>query len=200
MISLIALTHEKKSTHLFGKVLIIIQKYAATMQVHILFCHENKQLEKQGCFGCSIKGQIRPSNCNYCSSNSERNYNSHSNSYKRYTNLSDPYTVCNSSSAFCMFQSQAQINDTSTLHDWTMPDSQFINRPSLLKVVGINDPSDTGEVRISFGAFLAAGSGELGSLSRTSPDRPRVSQQMALFNTLSCRGWVLGGLYKFVLN
>ncbi|XP_078367466.1 uncharacterized protein LOC144651409 isoform X2 [Oculina patagonica] len=69
--------------------------------------------------------------------------------------------------------SQAQINDTTKLHDWTIPDSQFITRPSLLKVVGINDPSDTGEVRISFGAFLAAGSGELGSLSRTSPDRPR---------------------------
>lgn len=43
-------------------------------------------------------------------------------------------------------------------------------------MVGVNDPSDTGEVRISFGAFLAAGSGELGSLSRTSPDRPRVGQ------------------------
>ena len=42
--------------------------------------------------------------------------------------------------------------------------------------MGINDPNDVGEVRISFGAFLAAGSEELGSLSRTSPDRPRVSE------------------------
>lgn len=75
-----------------------------------------------------------------------------------------------------MFKSQVQINDTTKLHDWTIPDSQFITRPSLLKVVGVNDPSDIGEVRISFGAFLAAGSGELGSLSRTSPERPRVSQ------------------------
>lgn len=73
-----------------------------------------------------------------------------------------------------LFKSQVQINDTTKLHDWTIPESQFITRPSLLKVVGVNDPNDIGEVRISFGAFLAAGSGELGSLSRTSPERPRV--------------------------
>lgn len=73
-----------------------------------------------------------------------------------------------------LFKSQVQINDTAKLHDWTIPESQFITRPSLLKVVGVNDPNDIGEVRISFGAFLAAGSGELGSLSRTSPERPRV--------------------------
>lgn len=72
------------------------------------------------------------------------------------------------------FQSQAQISDISKIHDWTIPDSQYITRPSLLKVVGVNDPENKGEVRISFGAFLAAGSEELGSLSRTSPGRPRV--------------------------
>jgi len=76
----------------------------------------------------------------------------------------------------CLLKSQVQSTDTTKLHDWTIPDSQFITRPSLLKVIGVNDPSDTGEVRISFGAFLAAGSGELGSLSRSSPDRPRVGQ------------------------
>jgi len=76
-----------------------------------------------------------------------------------------------------LFQSQAQINDTTKLHDWTIPDSSFISRPSLLKVVGVNDPNDAGEVRISFGAFLAAGSAELGSLSRTTPNRPRVCEQ-----------------------
>lgn len=76
---------------------------------------------------------------------------------------------------FCLLQSHAQINDTTKLHDWTVPESHFLTRPSLLQVVGINDPNGLGEVRISFGAFLAAGSGELGSLSRTSPDRPRVS-------------------------
>ena len=73
-----------------------------------------------------------------------------------------------------LFQSHPQTMDVTQLHDWTIPDSHYITRPSLLKVVGINDPNDVGEVRISFGAFLAAGSGELGSLSRTSPDRPRV--------------------------
>lgn len=72
-------------------------------------------------------------------------------------------------------QSHTEISDTTKLHDWTVPESKFVTRPSLLKVVGINDPNNLGEVRISFGAFLAAGSGELGSLTRTSPDRPRVS-------------------------
>lgn len=76
---------------------------------------------------------------------------------------------------FCLLQSHTQINDTTKLHDWTVPESHFLTRPSLLQVVGINDPNGLGEVRISFGEFLAAGSGELGSLSRTSPDRPRVS-------------------------
>lgn len=52
-------------------------------------------------------------------------------------------------------------------------------------MVGINDPNDVGEVRISFGAFLAAGSAELGSLSRISPDRPRVSEQ----NSFVRLGW-----------
>ena len=51
--------------------------------------------------------------------------------------------------------------------------------------MGVNDPNDVGEVRISFGAFLAAGSEELGSLSRTSPDRPRVSQQNLVSGQLS---------------
>ncbi|XP_022796822.1 uncharacterized protein LOC111335223 isoform X4 [Stylophora pistillata] len=69
--------------------------------------------------------------------------------------------------------SHSEISDTTKLHDWTVPESKFVTRPSLLKVVGINDPNNLGEVRISFGAFLAAGSGELGSLTRTSPDRPR---------------------------
>ncbi|XP_068724654.1 centrosomal protein of 192 kDa-like isoform X2 [Montipora capricornis] len=69
--------------------------------------------------------------------------------------------------------SQADLNDVTRLHDWTIPDNQYVARPSLLRVVGINDPNNVGEVRISFGAFLAAGSEELGSLSRLSPDRPR---------------------------
>lgn len=89
------------------------------------------------------------------------------------------------SSQCFFFKSQAQINDTNKLHDWTIPDSQYITRPSLLKVVGINDPNDVGEVRISFGAFLAAGSAELGSLSRTSPDRPRVSEQNLAIGEIS---------------
>ncbi|XP_074619097.1 uncharacterized protein LOC141877946 isoform X2 [Acropora palmata] len=69
--------------------------------------------------------------------------------------------------------SQAELSEVSRLRDWTIPDNQYIARPSLLRVVGINDPNDIGEVRISFGAFMAAGSEELGSLSRMSPDRPR---------------------------
>ena len=43
-----------------------------------------------------------------------------------------------------------------------------------LPVYGVNDPNDRGEVRISFGAFLAAGSEELGDLTSKDPDRARV--------------------------
>jgi hypothetical protein len=45
----------------------------------------------------------------------------------------------------------------------------------LSKIVAVNDPNDEGEVRISFGAFIAAGSEEMGTLHSSDPDRPRVS-------------------------
>lgn len=46
------------------------------------------------------------------------------------------------------------------------------HRPS---VIGVNDPNDKGEIRISFGEFFAAKTGELGRLSDGNEDRPRVS-------------------------
>ena len=59
-------------------------------------------------------------------------------------------------------------------HSWTIPDeSQYVMRRSL-PVIGVNDPDDKGEVRISFGAFLGAGSEELGNLNSEDPNRPRV--------------------------
>ena len=62
--------------------------------------------------------------------------------------------------------------------NWTVPDeSQYALRRSL-PVIGINDPDNKGEVRISFGAFLAAGSEELGDLSSKDPNRPRVRYEL----------------------
>ncbi|EDO34535.1 predicted protein [Nematostella vectensis] len=59
-------------------------------------------------------------------------------------------------------------------HDWTIPDhSHLTARGSLLRVMGINDPNGTGEVRISFGAVMTAGSEELGTLHNDDPQRPR---------------------------
>ncbi|XP_028392534.1 uncharacterized protein LOC114517088 [Dendronephthya gigantea] len=40
-------------------------------------------------------------------------------------------------------------------------------------IIGVNDPNDKGEVRISFGEFFAAKTGELGRLSDVNEDRPR---------------------------
>ncbi|EDO31340.1 predicted protein [Nematostella vectensis] len=42
--------------------------------------------------------------------------------------------------------------------------------------MGINDPNGTGEVRISFGAVMTAGSEELGTLHNDDPQRPRTSE------------------------
>ena len=95
-----------------------------------------------------------------------------------------------------VFQSQAELSEVSRLRDWTIPDNQYIARPSLLRVVGINDPNDIGEVRISFGAFMAAGSEELGSLSRMSPDRPRVCHFVLIKYGKSARG-IQGFLLSF---
>ena len=44
-----------------------------------------------------------------------------------------------------------------------------------LSVVGVNDPNDKGEVRISFGEFFAAKTEELGRLGDGDENRPRVS-------------------------
>ena len=44
-----------------------------------------------------------------------------------------------------------------------------------LSVVGVNDPNDKGEVRISFGEFFAARTEELGTLGDGNENRPRVS-------------------------
>lgn len=64
--------------------------------------------------------------------------------------------------------------DISMGQNWTVPDeSQYVMRRSL-PVIGVNDPDNKGEVRISFGAFLAARSEELGDLSSKDPNRPRV--------------------------
>lgn len=41
-------------------------------------------------------------------------------------------------------------------------------------VVGVNDPDDKGELRVSFGEFFAARTGELGRLSDGDVNRPRV--------------------------
>jgi hypothetical protein len=41
-------------------------------------------------------------------------------------------------------------------------------------VVGINDPNDKGEVRISFGEFFAGRTEELGRLGDGNENRPRV--------------------------
>ena len=42
-------------------------------------------------------------------------------------------------------------------------------------MVGINDPNNKGEVRISFGEFFAARTEELGRLGDGNENRPRVS-------------------------
>ena len=49
-----------------------------------------------------------------------------------------------------------------------------------LSVVGVNDPNDKGEVRISFGQFFAAKTEELGRLGDGDENRPRVSVTDAL--------------------
>lgn len=43
-----------------------------------------------------------------------------------------------------------------------------------LSVVGINDPDNKGEVRISFGDFFAAKTEELGRLGEDNGNKPRV--------------------------
>ena len=66
--------------------------------------------------------------------------------------------------------------------DYVLPGS--FTKTGRQSVVGINDPDDKGEVRVSFGKFFAARTEELGSLNNQDKNRPRVG---ALVRRLSIK-------------
>ena len=57
--------------------------------------------------------------------------------------------------------------------DYVLPGSS--SRTGRRSVIGINDPDNKGEVRVSFGKFFGTKTEELGSLNGEDKNRPRVS-------------------------
>ena len=54
--------------------------------------------------------------------------------------------------------------DTTMFSDYVLPDGSSRSGRRSLQVIGINDPNDKGEVRVSFGDFFGAKTEELGRL------------------------------------